>query len=89
MLDAGWETISQKLARNGKISSDVLPYYTWIDLLSCDIVACPWIGSQMFENPKSTTSLQAQPVLSTTISQSTMPEFHSEVLACPSYVSVS
>ena len=53
-LAAGWETISQRDARNGKkaIDQTIWPFCIWIDLLSLDIVECPWIGQQIFTNPK-------------------------------------
>src|SRR6185295_1171515 len=53
ILAAGWETSSQKAAREGTlvISDDMLPHAIWIDILNQNIVRCAWFGSQTFMNP--------------------------------------
>jgi hypothetical protein len=53
ILAAGWETSSQKAAREGTlvIPDDMLPHAIWIDILNQNIVRCAWSGSQTFMNP--------------------------------------
>src|SRR6185369_4074077 len=53
ILAAGWETSSQKAAREGTliIPDEMLPHAIWIDILNQSIVRCPWSGSQTFMNP--------------------------------------
>src|SRR2546430_6380724 len=53
ILAAGWETSSQKAAREGTlvIPDDMLPNAIWIDILNQNIVRCAWSGSQTFMNP--------------------------------------
>src|SRR5205823_63580 len=53
ILAAGWETSSQKVAREGTlvIPDDMLPHAIWIDILNQNIVRCVWSGSQTFMNP--------------------------------------
>src|SRR6266516_7000246 len=53
ILAAGWETSSQKAAREDTlvIPDNMLPHTIWIDILNQNIIRCAWSGSQTFMNP--------------------------------------
>src|SRR5256714_15234948 len=76
ILAAGWETSSQKAAREGilVIPDNMLPYTIWIDILNQNIIRCAWSGSQTFMNPALLSpSYQSTLMVPLQIQQATVP----------------
>src|SRR5256885_2242061 len=76
ILAAGWETSSQKAAREGTlvIPDDMLPHTIWIDILNQNIIRCVWSGSETFMNPALLPpSYQSTPMVPLRTQQSMVP----------------